>query len=268
MLQINPREILDEIQDLAWVSPPLKDQIVSDAKIVLYDSREIIFQGKDNSENIYIVISGEIKLLSVEGDHESLISVLYEKAVFGLSFLYGKTYDHTHLAIAAHQTLVLEIPIEQISKKIPSCQDSSRLYGLLVQHYQAYKFIKGSTSLGDQLSPIFLIEFVSAFESKSYSDKDVIFNQGDEPDGYYICLKGEVEVIVEVGGNIVFRGVLKKGDYFGELALTTNSKRSGTVQSIGESECLFLSKIIFNDLVKKEPQLLEGFKLIAKLAYG
>jgi len=268
MLEINPRTILDEVQDLAWLSSNIKDKLVSVSKVVLYDTRDIIFQGKETSENIYIIISGELKILSVENGHESLISVLYNKSVFGLSFLYGKSYQHTHLAIAATQTLVLEIPIKEISKEIPTCPDAARLYAMLVEHYQAYKFIKGSTSLGDQLSPIFLIEFVSAFVTKTYKDKEVIFHQGDEPDGYYICLKGQVEVIVEVNGNIVFRAVLKEGDYFGELALTTNSKRSGTVQSLGDSECLFLSKVIFNELVEKEPQLLEGFKLIAKLAYG
>jgi CRP-like cAMP-binding protein len=268
MLEINPRTILDEVQELAWLSDDLKGKLVPHAKVVVYDIRELIYQGKDTSESIFIVISGEIKLLSVENNRESLISVLHDKAVFGLSFLYGKSYNNPRMAIAAHQTLVLELSIEKISELIPTCAESSKLYGMLVEHYQAYQFIKSSTSLGEQLSPIFLIEFVSAFETKAYKDKEVVFKQNDEPDGYYICCKGQTEVIVEVNGNIVFRGVMKEGDYFGELALTTNSKRSGTVQSLGDSECLFLSKIIFNELVEKEPQLLEGFKLIAKLAYS
>jgi CRP-like cAMP-binding protein len=268
MLEINPRTILNEVKDLAWLSSSIKDKLISVSKVMLYDARDMVFQGKDSSENIYIIISGEIKILSLEDDQESLVSVLYDKSVFGLSFLYGRSYPHIHLAIAANSTLVLEIPINKILKEIPSCSDTERLYGMLVEYYQAYKFIKRSTSLGDQLSPIFLIEFVSAFETKVYKDKAIIFNQNDEPDGYYICLKGQVEVIVEVKGNVVFRALLKEGDYFGELALTTNSKRSGTVLSLGDSECLFLSKAIFNELVEKEPQLLEGFKLLAKLAYG
>jgi len=73
---------------------------------------------------------------------------------------------------------------------------------------------------------------------------------------------------VKVNGAIVFTAGIQAGDYFGELALTTDSKRSAAILSDGDARCYYLGRENFDALVKHEPKLLEGFQLLAKLAYG
>lgn len=267
MLEINPQTLLERIDDLAWLSDDVIQALSQKAKLVLYKPREIVFQGDQNSDYVYLLISGEVQIISMENNKEHFEGNLYEFDLFGINFIFDKALKNEQIFMATSQSLLLQIPTSSFKEAIQNCTSTKGYYELLSHHYDAYSFIKRSTSLGDQLAPLFLIEFVSAFEIRTYNDNEKVFAQGDEPDGYYICNEGRLKVIVTVNGNVVFTGDIQEGDYFGELALTTNSKRSGTIESVGESQCFFLSRKSFDDLVKKEPQLLKGFELLAKLAY-
>ncbi len=52
----------------------------------------------------------------------------------------------------------------------------------------------------------------------------LVFNQGDEPESWYIILKGSVDVSV-CGKGIV--ATLSEGDDFGKISLVNNSPRYG-----------------------------------------
>lgn len=70
-----------------------------------------------------------------------------------------------------------------------------------------------------------------ALEVKKFEDGDVVVKQGEEGDIFYIISKGEVTVTQSrsIHGQTVGKPIevtrLRKGDYFGELALITNKPR-------------------------------------------
>eukprot|EP01064_Diplonema_japonicum_P021125 TRINITY_DN30678_c0_g1_i1.p1 TRINITY_DN30678_c0_g1~~TRINITY_DN30678_c0_g1_i1.p1 ORF type:complete len:531 (+),score=112.11 TRINITY_DN30678_c0_g1_i1:35-1627(+) len=86
---------------------------------------------------------------------------------------------------------------------------------------------------------------VMALFKKSYKDKEVIMNQGDEGDNMYTISKGTVDIVVE-GKKVAQRS---EGVSFGELALMYNTPRSATVVADGEVDTWGIDRETYRNIV-------------------
>jgi NADH dehydrogenase len=84
---------------------------------------------------------------------------------------------------------------------------------------------------------------------------EVIFNEGDSGDYLYIITEGEVEVFNKEG----HIANLKKGEFFGEMALLTQKRRSATVKAIAPTNVLALRKQDFGTLIANFSELRQSF---------
>lgn len=268
MRSVKIADILKSTQDLSWVGDEAREVLADNAELVLCSAREMVTQKMAELDHLYVVISGCLQAMKGVKENERLLQVYTEGSMMGLNELFGIKNEDDIMVIAQHETLMLSFSNNDFDRIMSEAEDTKGTYETLKHSYEAYHFLRYSTYLGEILDALFLIKFVSVFEKKIYKDSEIIFNQGDDPDGFYLCSRGKVKVSVVHDGAEVFTGMLQSGDYFGELALTTDSKRSGTLSAIGETHCYFLSKGSFENLVKSEPRLLEGFQLLAKLAYS
>lgn len=82
---------------------------------------------------------------------------------------------------------------------------------------------------------------------------DVVFNQGDPGECYYIVQEGQCQVSRKPpsGGKDVNLAVLKPGDSFGEESLITDTPRNATVSMLTDGIIMELSKDDFINLIKK-----------------
>jgi len=65
-----------------------------------------------------------------------------------------------------------------------------------------------------------------------YQEDSVIFNEGDKGDSLYIILDGSVRISKQVPGiGEEALAILQKGDYFGEMALIDQERRSATARA-------------------------------------
>ena len=80
-----------------------------------------------------------------------------------------------------------------------------------------------------------------------------IIRQGDSWDSFYVILSGRVSVKVRKGGKIIRKGLLGKGEFFGEMALLTEQTRNATITSLEISELLVLKKAEFDNILMKNP---------------
>ncbi|KAJ3032489.1 hypothetical protein HDV00_007454 [Rhizophlyctis rosea] len=96
------------------------------------------------------------------------------------------------------------------------------------------------------LEPYERHKIADALESVTYNDGDVVIRQGDVGDAFYIIEAGEARVTQtdENGIEHEMPG-LKKGDYFGELALLTDQPRKATISAKGRLKCATLGKKAF-----------------------
>lgn len=268
MRAINFELILRETPELAWIGNQGLGQLVSIASLELYQAREVVFQGKGQCPNLLIVVSGALHSMFVSGLQDKLSHIYYENHVFGLGDLFGIQEDKERMLVSESTLLLLALPLDRVKLCLSECPVTKDIFKSLQSNFEAYHFIRNSTFLGDLLSPLFLIKFVSFFKPRLYEVKQFVFQQNDDPDGFYLCSSGKLKVQVAKNDKIVFSTTLQAGDYFGELALTNDSKRSASIFALSKACCYYLSREDFNTLVKHEPRLLEGFELLAKLAYG
>ena len=88
----------------------------------------------------------------------------------------------------------------------------------------------------------------------------VLTKQGRPGNSFYVILDGEAEV--EIDG--AKRGTLKKGDFFGEIALLDRGPRTATVSSTSPIRLLGLTAWVFRGLIEEHPSI--GLKLLEGVA--
>jgi CRP-like cAMP-binding protein len=95
---------------------------------------------------------------------------------------------------------------------------------------------------------------VSAEPVESFAG-DVVFREGDPPDGLYVVKRGTFSVSLGAGsepGAICVR-TLVAGDFFGEMALLTNEARSATVRCETDGELLRIHGARVRALLARDP---------------
>jgi CRP/FNR family transcriptional regulator, cyclic AMP receptor protein len=75
--------------------------------------------------------------------------------------------------------------------------------------------------------------------------------EGDRGREFFVLLNGEAEVTKQ-GSRI---NTMKKGDFFGEIALVTKMPRTATVTATSDVDVLVISERDFDSLLKKTPEI-------------
>src|SRR5882757_3639570 len=124
------------------------------------------------------------------------------------------------------------------------------------------------SSLQDILSTIPIFSFLgrsetaaveSLFVESTHQKGEYICREGDEGDTFHIILDGELEVVVGQDDSARVLSLLKKGDFFGEMALLQGGKRTASVVVARRARLVTLDRASFNTLFLKNPKALEYF---------
>ncbi|KAJ1920644.1 hypothetical protein H4219_001202 [Mycoemilia scoparia] len=101
-------------------------------------------------------------------------------------------------------------------------------------------------------------KIADALETVSYSDGEVVMKQG-ETGSYFYLIEDGMAKITKVGadGKEKTYPSLKKGAYFGELALIEDQPRQATVTASGQLKCARMSKDAFNRLLGPVKNIME-----------
>ena len=75
--------------------------------------------------------------------------------------------------------------------------------------------------------------------------------EGDRGREFFVLLNGEAEVTKQ-GSRI---NAMKKGDFFGEIALVTKMPRTATVTATSDVDVLVITERDFDSLLKKTPEI-------------
>jgi NTE family protein len=97
------------------------------------------------------------------------------------------------------------------------------------------------------------------FVESTHQKGDYICREGEEGHTFHIILDGELEVVVGKDAGARVLAVLKKGDFFGEMALLQGGKRTASVIATRRARLVTLDRTSFNSLFLKNPKALEYF---------
>ena len=122
------------------------------------------------------------------------------------------------------------------------------------------------TKMFSDLSEKETIEVIDRMERVNFSKGDVIFEEGDQGDWFFIVREGKVAVKKK---RIWFKNKLVKTlgpeDFFGELALYLGETRSATLKAAEDTVCFVLFKNKFKEQTEKHPEFKREIeKLIAE----
>jgi len=109
-------------------------------------------------------------------------------------------------------------------------------------------------------------KFFKAFNRVSLAKGGVLFREGEEGDTFFIILSGEVAIEKKVdraGGRFKKLAVMKRGDFFGEMAVLENQPRFAQARAMQDSELVELSRRRLLDFIKDCPQ--EGAGLLIEI---
>ena len=98
-----------------------------------------------------------------------------------------------------------------------------------------------------------LARLAERMERRQLAPGEAILRQGDEGDRFYVVLSGILNVRQENRGE---RGVLRPGDYFGEVALVVDIPRTATVSAMTPATIASCDRATFEELVR--PLFTEG----------
>ncbi|CAN6665367.1 cAMP-dependent protein kinase regulatory subunit [Trichomonascus vanleenenianus] len=104
------------------------------------------------------------------------------------------------------------------------------------------------------LSHYELSKLADALNTENYKAGDVIVREGEHGEQFYIIEEGEAIVSKQDEGEVA---KLKKGDYFGEIALLNDSPRQATVTATGPLKLVTLGKSGFQRLLGEVVDILK-----------
>ncbi len=92
--------------------------------------------------------------------------------------------------------------------------------------------------------------------ARSYPKNTVIINEDDFADSLYVIESGRVKVYCsDKNGKEFIMNTMGTGEYFGELALLDDDKRSASVRTLDKSVFLIMYKDEFNKILDEQPNI-------------
>lgn len=112
------------------------------------------------------------------------------------------------------------------------------------------------TEIFSEISAEDMEDIINASEISHYERLTNIITRGEMDDRLCIIISGEVDVYVyETNDEIKIIQTLKKGDYFGEIALLVDSIRSASARCKTTCEICWIKKSVFEIYLDKYPTL-------------
>lgn len=107
-----------------------------------------------------------------------------------------------------------------------------------------------------QVEEATLAEVARTLRRRRFRRGEVIFHQGDPGDSLHIIESGAVKIALpSPEGAEAIIATLRRGDFFGELALLDGAPRSATAAALEATETLVLSREQFRQLIESAPGL-------------
>ena len=205
---------------------------------------EVLFERNDYTNSFYMVVGGQVL---VEGDGGKFFPLGAGEFFGELGLISGRRRSSTVRAGA--NCVLVESPRRAMLKLVASVEAIRKRVDetFLKRAVRAY--------LAPMLPEEELAELVtSGVEVRRYGGNEVLFKEGDAPDGLYLLRRGSVMVSRTIAGREVVLSYLSAGNYVGEMALLTDSPRSATVRAAVTTEAVVLDAGAFKRVLGRNPK--------------
>ncbi|XP_076310760.1 cAMP-dependent protein kinase regulatory subunit-like isoform X5 [Tachypleus tridentatus] len=200
---------------------------------VVHCAHEKIIQQGDEGDNFYVIDEGEVEVFV----NEQLVTTIGQGGSFGeLALIYGTPRAATVVAKTDVKLWAID-------------RDTYRriLMGNTIRKRKLYEEFLSKVSILESLDKWERLTVADALEPVKFKDGDVIIEQGQKGDDFFIIEQGTAVVLQRRSDDEpqVEVGRLGPSDYFGEIALLLDRPRAATVKADGPLKCIKLDRARF-----------------------
>src|ERR687896_2355472 len=108
----------------------------------------------------------------------------------------------------------------------------------------------------DELGPDDLRRVADLTVPRRFEPGEVVFREGDDSDTCYIVRSGHARAVREhADGRQITLATFGPGDFFGELAMFDDERRSATVEAVDALEVLGIPGVDMRALLARHPEI-------------
>ena len=247
------KELIKNVPLFAGAEPDELLRVLGDCETKEFEPGEYICREGEYDDTCSIVLSGTVNVeMPRHGAPKAPLVTLGAGEVFGeIAAMTGN--PRTVNVIVSTPTTLLNIPGKKLFTLIdrfPSVKNT--LDGLYRQ--RALRSHLLACHILSAIPAEVLEKLAERVTLHTYRKGEVIFNQGDEADAFYLVRYGFVKVEQKTDGVERVLAYLKEGHFFGEMALLKEGeKRMATLSAINRAELIRISKKDFLGLVAANP---------------
>lgn len=229
------------------LSPPVLDELVAHVEEVNLPKGRVIFHQDDNDPWLYFLHEGEV--ICQEHDHPPrTVKSDSDDARYALA----RTRPRAYSAVAATPVHLFRLNEALLESRLGFDQATAyEVYEYDGSDDPAWMLQILSKPAFRKVPPANANAMFERFQPLSCKAGDVIIQQGEAADNYYLIRTGRAQVSrVVPGGPTLVLAELGPGDGFGEEALLTGELRNATVTMLSDGSLMRLSKQDFEALLK------------------
>ena len=251
-------QVLDELQAqvplLSAVNRLQLREFMLESDVVTPQPEEVIFRRNDYTNSFYMIAAGTVEVEVMEDGRPKGWFTLGAGEFFGeLGLISGRRRANSVRAgrgcvlIEAHRRAMLKLiaTVESVRRRV-----DDTFLKRAVRTYLA-------PMLPDADLDALLAEGVQV---KSFGGGEVLFEEGDAPDGLYLIRRGSVTISRRLAGREVVLSYLSAGNYVGEMALLSESPRTATVKAAVTTEAVILDAEVFKRVLARNPKWREDME--------
>ena len=122
----------------------------------------------------------------------------------------------------------------------------------------------GRVPVFEALRPEDLVRVADVAVPRSFRGGEVVFREGDDSDTCYVVRSGHARAVREHGdGRQITLATFGPGDFFGELAMFDDERRSATVEAVDALDVLGIPGVDMRALLSRHPEI--AVKLVIAL---
>ena len=225
---------------------------------VTLEEDEYLFRQGDLCDAMYIVSSGclQVFLTREAGTEDVVGEVRSGEAVGEMQILTGG--NRTASIRAVRETELVKFPKSSFDPLVDRMEGLIARMNVVIQERLRHNQLVGILpKLFGQLNKEQLALIEEEAEWTWLESGEVLFEQGDAGDSFYVLVNGRLGVAIEdEKGDRRTVDHIKQGGIVGEMALLTDERRSATVFAVRDSELARFSKAEFKSLLSQYPELL------------
>ena len=233
-------------------------------KTIELSAGEVLFNQGEPGDCMFLVLSGKLDVRVSQPDgSEHLINVLSEGSIVGeMALLSGQTRMAT--VRVREDIRLIRITEKDIGRLVQGDIDLiDNISTVAKERWENLHLENSLKKLFGNLPKEIWRELQEQLEWYYLSNGDILFKEGDASDGMYLVVSGRLRAMVRTtDGNEQPLGEIGPSEMVGEYALLTNEPRSATVYAVRESSLARMSPALFDQCVRKYPEMMRNIARI------